>query len=56
MGGDNRIAARKVKRRLAAAGLAALALALLAFGIAAGEPSDVLTKATKICLECVGIG
>lgn len=35
---------------LAAAGL------LLVWGILRGEPDEVLTKATNICLECIGIG
>lgn len=29
---------------------------LTLLGIAAGQPGDVLAKAVKICLECVGIG
>lgn len=29
---------------------------LIALGIFRGEPLTVLEKATKICLECMGIG
>jgi cation transporter-like permease len=32
------------------------ALALIAAGIVLGQYSDVLAKATVICLECIGIG
>lgn len=39
--------------RLAAAGAGALFLAL---GIAQGGYQDTLSKAVRICLECVGIG
>ncbi|MBQ2095789.1 MAG: hypothetical protein II474_07785 [Firmicutes bacterium] len=31
-------------------------VAFLAFGLARGEFSDVLQKAMRICLECIGIG
>ena len=30
--------------------------AFLAFGLSRGEFSDVLQKAMRICLECIGIG
>ncbi len=30
--------------------------ALVCFGVMRGEVSGVLTKATHICLECIGIG
>jgi len=29
---------------------------LITVGIIQKQPADVLTKAVKICLECVGIG
>ena len=32
------------------------ALAMLAAGIALGQHSQVLGKAIRICLECIGIG
>ena len=37
-------------------GFLALSLFLLSFGIFRGEMGVVLTKATNICLECIGIG
>jgi len=36
--------------------VAALGLALMVYGISRGEMAVVLEKATKICLECIGIG
>lgn len=33
-----------------------LGLSLVAAGLARGEFSDVLAKAVRICLECIGIG
>lgn len=44
------------KAALARWGLAALALLFLAAGIAGGEPLEVMGKAVRICLECIGIG
>ena len=38
------------------AGVMAAALAFIALGIARGEHSEVLKKAVRICLECIGIG
>ncbi len=32
------------------------AVALIAYGVATGEYSGVLNKATRICYECIGIG
>ena len=39
-----------------AAVLAALAICLMLAGIRRGEMKTVLTKATAICMECIGIG
>jgi len=34
----------------------ALAAVLIGLGLAQGQQSDVLSKAVRICLECVGVG
>ena len=31
-------------------------VAMVCFGVWRGEPAAVLSKAIKLCLECVGIG
>ncbi len=33
-----------------------VAAALIAFGVYRGEVLTVLAKATRICMECIGIG
>ena len=29
---------------------------MIAIGIGRGEPAEIMTKAVKVCLECIGIG
>lgn len=36
-------------------GVLIVALVMIVIGISNGEPSVVLTKATSICLQCIGI-
>lgn len=43
-------------RRLAASGLLAAGAVLMLLGIMRGEVGAVLTKAIRICMECIGIG
>lgn len=45
-----------MKKNAPAFFLAAVGMALLVIGIAQGQPAQVLIKAARICMECVGIG
>ena len=46
-----------VKKKTAAqALLLVVGIAMLCFGVWRGEAATVLSKAIKLCLECVGIG
>ncbi len=44
------------KRLWGSLGLLALGLIFLVLGLCRGEAGIVLTKAVRICLECIGIG
>ncbi len=45
-----------VKKTVLQAALLAAGLAMLCFGVMRGEADTVLSKAIRLCLECVGIG
>lgn len=45
-----------MKKNLPAAVTLALAAVLIALGIVQGQPAQVLAKAIRVCMECVGIG
>ena len=47
---------RNKKTRLAQAGLLILAAGLIALGTRNGEVQTVFVKATRICMECIGLG
>ena len=47
---------RILSSRWMGAGIAALGLAMMIYGICRGELSVVFAKAASICLECIGIG
>lgn len=42
--------------RWSGVGVAALGLIMMGYGVWRGEMTTVLTKAVRICLECIGIG
>ena len=44
------------KKAAAQAVLLVAGITMLCFGVWRGEAATVLSKAIKICLECVGIG
>jgi len=46
----------KSKLRWVPIGVLAAAVMSVAVGAAGGEPREVLGKAVRICLECIGIG
>ena len=45
-----------VKKTAAQVLLLVVGIAMLCFGVWRGEAATVLSKAIKLCLECVGIG
>lgn len=45
-----------MKRNLPAMMAIAAAALLVILGIAQGQPAQVMSKAIRICMECVGIG
>ena len=45
-----------LKKALLQGSLLAAAVVMLCFGAMRGEASTVLSKAIRLCLECVGIG
>ena len=45
-----------MKRRILQISLLFAAVAMIVTGIIMGQPGEVLAKAAKICLECIGIG
>ena len=45
-----------VKKAAAQTMLLLAGIAMLCFGVWRGEAATVLSKAVKLCLECVGIG
>ena len=45
-----------VKKAAAQPMLLLAGIAMLCFGVWRGEAATVLSKAVKLCLECVGIG
>ena len=49
-------AGRHAKKTTVQVTLLAAAIAMLCFGAWRGEAATVLSKAIKLCLECVGIG
>lgn len=44
------------RRRGLQVGLLLAALALIWAGVAQGDVRDVLMKAARVCLECIGLG
>ena len=47
---------RNLTKAAVQAALLVAGIAMLCFGVWRGETATVLSKAIKLCLECVGIG
>lgn len=45
-----------MKHRIISVGLLIFSISLIISGIFTGEAEAVIEKATKICMECIGIG
>lgn len=48
--------ANKMRTKVVRFGILAAALLFIGIGIAGEEHLDVMQKAVRICLECIGIG
>ena len=46
---------KEINRKWITLAALAVSLCLIIVGIATGEPEVVLTKATSICMQCIGI-
>lgn len=44
------------KRLVLSLALVLLGAAFVVIGVSRGETAEVLTKAVRICMECIGIG
>lgn len=45
-----------MKKRGVQAVLLLVSVALIGAGLAQGDMGDVLKKATRVCMECIGLG
>lgn len=45
-----------MKHRIISVGLLIFSISLIISGIFTGEAEAVIEKATRICMECIGIG
>lgn len=45
-----------MKHRIISIGVLVLSILLIILGIFSGEAESVIEKATRICMECIGIG
>ena len=45
-----------MKHRIISIGVLVLSISLIISGIFSGEAESVIEKATRICMECIGIG